>query len=91
MRRGAKIFRRVELRLDRGDDSFGDLVLNREHVGEIAVVAFRPDVAAGRDIVELGRDAHAVAALAHAAFDDIADAKFFGDLLHVDGLALVDE
>ena len=88
---GAKIFRGIELRLDRGDDRLGDLVLHREHVGEIAVVALRPDVAAGGDVVELRRDAHAVAALAHAALDHIADAEFLGDLLHVDGLALVDE
>ena len=88
---GAKILRGIELRLDRGDDGLGDLVLHREHVGEVAVVALRPDVAAGGDVVELRRDAHAVAALAHAALDHIADAELLGDLLHVDGLALVDE
>ena len=43
------------------------------------------------DVVELRRDAHAVAVLAHAAFDHIADAELVGDLLHVDGLALVDK
>ena len=42
----------------------------------------------GCDFVELRRDAHAFAALAYAAFDDVADAEFLGDLLHVDGLAL---
>ena len=88
---GAKILRGIELRLDRGDDGLGDLVLHREHVGEVAVVALRPDVAAGGDVVELRGDAHAVAALAHAALDHIADAELLGDLLHVDGLALVDE
>jgi hypothetical protein len=44
---GPKIFRGVELRFDRGDDGFGDLVLNREDVSKVAVVALRPDVAAG--------------------------------------------
>ena len=39
----AKAFRRVELRLDRGDDVFGDLVLHGEHVGDLAIVALRPD------------------------------------------------
>ena len=29
--------------------------------------------------------------LAHAALDHVADAEFFGDLLHMDGFALVDE
>ena len=91
LRLGAEIFRGVKLRLDRGDDGFGDLVLHREHVGEVAVVALRPEMAAGGDIVELRRDAHAVAALADAALDHIADAELLGDLFHVDGLALVDE
>ena len=48
-------------------------------------------MAAGGDVVELRGDAHAVAALAHAALDHIADAELLGDLLHMDGLALVDE
>jgi hypothetical protein len=87
----AKIFRGVELRLDRGDDRLGDLVLHREYVGKTAVVAFRPDVTAGGDVVELDGDAHAVAALAHAALDHIADAELLGDLLHMHGLAFVDE
>ena len=88
---GAKTFRGIELRLDRGDDGLGDLVLHREHVDESAVVALRPDVAAGGDVVELRRDAHAVAVLAHAALDHVADAELLGELLHVDGFALVDE
>ena len=48
-------------------------------------------MAAGGDVVELRRNAHAVAALAHAALDHVADAELLGDLLQVDGLALVDE
>jgi hypothetical protein len=48
-------------------------------------------VAAGGDVVELHRDAHAVADLAHAALNHIADAELLGDLLHMDGIALVDE
>ena len=36
---GAKIFRGIKLRLDRGDNRFSDLVLHGEHVGEVAVVA----------------------------------------------------
>ena len=86
-----KGFRGIELRLDRGDDGLGDLVLHREYVGKGAVVAFRPDIVAGGGVTELNGDAHAVTDLAHAAFDDIADAEFLGDPLHVDRLALVDE
>ena len=71
---GAKIFRGIDLWLDRGDDGFGDLILYGEHVGEAAVIVLRPDVAAGGRVVELGGDAYAVAALAHSARDHIADA-----------------
>jgi hypothetical protein len=42
-------------------------------------------------VVELCGYAQAVATLAHTALDDIADAEFLGELLHMDGLALVDE
>jgi hypothetical protein len=48
-------------------------------------------VTAGERLVQLRRDAHAVAQLAHAALDHVADAEFVGDLLDVDGLAFVDE
>jgi hypothetical protein len=86
---GAKIFRSIDLRLDRRDDGLGDLILHREHIGEIAVVALGPDMAAGCDIVQLRGDADAVAALAHAAFEQVSHAKLLGDLLHVHGLALI--
>jgi hypothetical protein len=88
---GAKIFRGIDLRLDRRDDGLRDLVLDREHIGKITVVAFRPDMAAGGHVVELRRDAHALAQFAHAALEHIADAEFLGDLLDVNGLALVGE
>ena len=79
------------MRLDRGHDGLGDLVLHGEDVGDFAVVAFCPDVAAIGDIVQLRGDAHAAAALSNAALEHIADAKLFADLLHVDGFALVQE
>jgi len=88
---GAKTLRRIELRLDRGDDAFGDLVLHGEYVGELAVVSLRPEMTAGGDVVELSGDAHAIAFLAHAAFDHVTDAKGLADFLDVDGLALVGE
>ena len=70
-----EILRRVKLRLDRCHDGLGDLVLHREYVGQVAVVAFGPEMAAGDDIVELGGDAHPVAGLAHAAFHYVAHAE----------------
>jgi hypothetical protein len=43
-------------------------------------------VASCRRVVELCCDAHEVAVLPHAALDDVAHAKFLGDLLQVNGL-----
>ena len=65
--------------------------MHREYIGEAAIVAFRPNVTAGDDIVELRRNPHPVAVAAHAALDHVADAEFLGDLLHVNGLAFVGE
>ena len=48
-------------------------------------------MAAGRDVVELGRDANAIAALAYAAFDDVTNAELLGDLFQMDSLAFIDE
>ena len=88
---GAKILGGIELRLDRGDDRLRDLVLHREDVGELAVVTFGPEMAAGGDVVELRGDADAVAVLADAALDDIAHAELFRDLTQMNRAALVDE
>ena len=77
----AEILGGIELRLDRGDHGLRDLVLHREHVGEIAVVALGPEMRTGDDIVELRGDAHLVAILAHRTLDDIADAELLADLL----------
>ena len=46
---------------------------------------------AGLCLDQVAGDAHPVAALAHAAFEHIADAEFAADLLHIDRLALVGE
>ena len=65
------------------DDVLGNFVLNGEEILEIAVVAFGPDMVAGRGLDELGGDPDALAGLAHAAFDDIAHPQFppnFGDV-----------
>jgi hypothetical protein len=87
----AEVFGGIELRLDRRNDRVCDLVLDSEHVGKIAVIALGPDVPAGDDVIELRSNANAIAVLSHAAFDHVADPKFFADLLEVDGLAFVCE
>jgi hypothetical protein len=53
---GMKIFGDIELRFDRGDDRFGDLVLHSEHVGEVSVVVFRPDIVLADDAVAVLRE-----------------------------------
>src|SRR6202035_3472015 len=45
----------------------------------------------GFGVDQLDSDADAAARLAHAALDDVLNAKFLGDLLHIDWLALVKE
>jgi hypothetical protein len=55
------------------DDRVGDLALHGEDVVELAVVGLRPQVAVVHRVDELRGDAHLVAGLAHAAFEDVAD------------------
>ena len=73
------------------DDGPGDLVLDGENVGQIAIIAFGPDMAAAAAVDQLAGDPQAVAGLADAAFEQIADAKIGGDPLEVLRLALVGE
>ena len=86
-----KALGRVEVRLDRGDDRFGDLVLHGKYVGDVAVVALGPQMAAGGDVIELRGNAHPIAAAANAALDDVADAELARDLVDVGAAALVDK
>jgi len=74
----AEIFRGIDLRLDRHDDGVGDFVLHGEHVDQFAIVVLGPDMAAGSGVIELSRDAHTIAALSHAALDDVANAELGG-------------
>jgi hypothetical protein len=89
--RRAVAFDLQQLGFDRADHALGDLVLYSEDIGEVAVVAFAPDMRAVRRLDELGCDAHPVSSLAHAAFKHITDAKLAAQRLDVDRPALVDE
>ena len=53
--------------------------------------AVRPNVISRGGIDQLSRDAHTVSSLAHTSFQNVAHAEFSGDLLHIDGSALVGE
>ena len=48
-----------------------------------AIVAMGPAMIAGGAVDQLRRDAHAVAGLAHAAFEDVVDLQVPRHLLHV--------
>src|SRR3982074_2114363 len=68
-----------------------DWVLQIEHSGKWPIEPVGPEVSAGLALDELTADPHALAGLAHAAFQDVADAKFAADPPDVDHLALVGE
>jgi hypothetical protein len=78
---------------DLGDEPrgncLGDLVLDREYVLERPVVALRPDVGSRGNLDELGRHAHLLARLLHAAFEDIVNSEFMAHPLEVHGRARV--
>jgi len=90
-RGGSVNFGRLQCRLDDAGDTDGDFVLKFEHVFERAIEAVGPEMRSSLGVNQLRGDAHPVPALADRAFEDIADAEFAADLLHVDRLALVGE
>ena len=81
----------VEMRLDRGHDLLGDVVLHREDVVQLAVVLLGPDVLAAPGVDQLAGDAQPPAGRAHAALQHVAHAEVARDLAHVDRAALVGE
>jgi hypothetical protein len=70
------------------DDRPGHLVLDGEDVGEIAIVALRPELIAVGDADELGRDAQAAAGLLDAAIEHRGDGEGAPDLAGVGRLPL---
>src|SRR5262249_8937279 len=69
----------------------GNLVLYRENVSEVAVVALGPDMLDALGLDQLRSNPDAIARLAQTAFEHIAHTQFASDLLHVYGAALVGE
>src|SRR5215813_3585927 len=78
-----------DLRAHRADDPVGDVVLQLEHVGQRAVVSFRPQVNPIGGIDQLAGDSNLVGGFAHAALEHVAHAQFVRDLADVDRLTLV--
>ena len=81
-------FLRQQLEFQRRDDGLGDLVLQREDVVQVAVVALGPEVVVARRLDQLGGDADAPARAPHAALEHVADLQLPRDLRQVDVLAL---
>jgi hypothetical protein len=73
----------LQSRLDEPGDADRHLVLKVEHVFERAVEAVGPEMRAGRRVDQLCGNAHALACLAQRAFEDVANAQFRPDLLHI--------
>jgi hypothetical protein len=65
--------------LQRSGDGLGDVVLNGEDVGKLAVVAFRPEMIAVLRVDELCGYADTVSGSPEAAFKNRPDAKRLGD------------
>ena len=65
------------------NDGLDDVVLYREHVGHLAVVALRPDVEAIADVGELRRHAQPISGAPDAAFKHSGYVEFAADLVDV--------
>ena len=83
----AFFFSREQLEFQGCHDRFRDLVLHRENVVKIQVVALGPNMAATRPVHELGGYAHPVPRLAYAALEHITRLELPGHLQFVHILA----
>src|SRR6185369_2859679 len=84
-------FFRQKLELERTNDRLGNLVLDLEDVGELAVVALGPDMPAGLAVDELGIDPDSVAHLANASLEHVGDPELSCNVADVHRLALESE
>ncbi len=66
-----------------------DVVLDRENIGQITVVAFGPEMSAAQSIDQLGCDANPVAGFANAAFQGEPDTEFTAYVGNIERLALI--
>ena len=61
----------------------GDLVLNREDVGQLTIIGFRPQMKSVIDLNELRRDAHLSAGLANGPLENMGNAEGITDSAQV--------
>jgi hypothetical protein len=85
--RRARSIRPIDRVLEDTDDAVGQLVLDREQVGQLAVVAFGPQVVPGRRIDQLPRHRTRLPALRTLPFEHVAGAERSADLLDIDRAA----
>src|SRR2546426_7911377 len=78
-----RLFARRDFGLKLRDYLPGKLAFNRKHIGDIAIVAFRPKLAVGPRIDQLSADAHPAAGALHAASQHMRDAELFGNLTQI--------
>ena len=67
-------------RRDGANDAVGNLVLKRENVFKSAIITVRPDMVPGPCVDQLRDNAHPIASLPHATFENVAHTKFTTEL-----------
>src|SRR6516162_10208309 len=90
-RGGAAYFSCLQCRLDNTGSAESDFVLKLENIFQRAVETVGPQMRPAEGIDQLPGDPHLRSRLAHRAFQNVADAKFAPDLLHIYRLTLVGE
>ena len=88
-RRDALFFLTTEFRSQLVGDGFGHLTFDRKDVRQLAIKRIGPEMGIIRRFDQLHVHAHGIAALLHAAFQDVSYAKLPGDLRQVFRRALV--
>ena len=75
--------------MERIGDRFGDLALDTEDIGELAVVSLGPKMGIGRCIDQLHCHAHLIGRSLNTTLENIQDTELFRDVTQVIRRALV--
>jgi hypothetical protein len=81
----------IEVRLHRGDNPFGDVILNVEDILHLTVVLFGPDVLPGLSVDQLASNTNTLASRADTALEHVPNPKVLGDLPDVHCLTFVNK